>query len=45
MVGIAVVAPDFDPAEQVKSTFRVMSKTTFSGDLWTRPIPVLASIH
>lgn len=30
MVGIAVVAPNFDPTAQVKSTFRVMCKTTSS---------------
>lgn len=27
MMGMAVVAPNFDPTEQVKSIFRVMCKT------------------
>lgn len=31
MVGISVVAPNFDPTAQVKSTFRVMCKTLSTG--------------
>jgi hypothetical protein len=36
MVGIAVVAPKFDPTKQVKSTFRVMCKSRL-GPLHSSP--------